>query len=230
MLLSQSQVGPECGPSQCWDALKAFSLLPFCKMNSLLEGLVSSAATASLVSTYKCFFFWWNCKFFYLSNFFFSILLNFYPQCSLQTQLKAVSSAHAIVAWRLGCPENSSIRFSLLPLSHGQNIDKFFAIARHKWPLVQFQESSFLLVWSSWSTVSTLPTLDPSSSAPHRNTHLASLQQTRYKGFGTKRSGSIMATALLFLEAAFLVCVNFSLLWWAPKRNNLKEKGYLEIT
>lgn len=57
------------------------------------------------------------------------------------TQLKAVSNVYAI-ARTLDCSENSLLdSFSLPLLRHGQNIDKFFAMIRHKWSHVQFQES-----------------------------------------------------------------------------------------
>lgn len=133
------------------NAPEAFPCCPFVRC-IFLEGLLLSAAKASLVLTYICCLSWPSCAFFHFST----VWLNFYPQFSLTaTQLKAVSNVYAI-ARMLNCSENSLLdSFSLPLLRHGQNIDKFFAMIRHKWSHVQFQESPHFYLEEAWWVVST---------------------------------------------------------------------------
>lgn len=145
--LSLSKVGPKCGPSQCPIYPWSISLLSFCKMQLFRGVLLVSSQSFIGFDLYMLLFL----HIFPLVN----CLARLLSPVLTVTQLKAVSSVYAI-AWRLDCPENSLLdSFSLPPLRHGQNIDKFFAMIRHKWPHVQFQESPHFYSEEAWWVIST---------------------------------------------------------------------------
>lgn len=125
----------------------SISLLSFCKMQLFRGALLVSSQSFIGFDLHMLLFL----HIFPLVN----CLAQLLSPVLTATQLKAVSNVYAI-AWRLGCPENSLLDlFSLPPLRHGQNIDKFFAMIRHKWPHVQFQESPHFYSEEAWWVIST---------------------------------------------------------------------------